>query len=126
MQGSFIAMIALGGAAGAVSRYGAGVAIGRWLGHGFPYGTLGVNIAGSLLMGLWIGALAKWSPEGGSHSWHALIAIGFLGSFTTFSTFSLDTITLLERGQLIPALGYIAASISLSLLALMGGLWFLR
>ncbi|MGB1540222.1 MAG: fluoride efflux transporter CrcB [Rickettsiales bacterium] len=114
---SNILMVALGGAVGASARYLAMAAIGRRLGDGFPYGTLAVNVLGSLAMGLLVGALARFLPEN-SHEIRTFVAVGVLGSFTTFSTFSLDVVTLIERGQISAALGYIA----LSLVACVAGL----
>ncbi|HJN04316.1 MAG TPA: CrcB family protein, partial [Alphaproteobacteria bacterium] len=91
---------------------------------GFPYGTLTVNVLGSFLMGALIEVMAlRWSvgPEV-----RALLSVGVLGGFTTFSTFSLDFVVLVERGQLGTALGYAALSFSLSILGLFAGLWLFR
>ena len=63
---------------------------------------------------------------GGTLQWRAFVAVGVLGAFTTFSTFSLDAVVLYERGQLLAAGAYLAASVSLSILALFAGLWALR
>ncbi len=102
-------LVAFGGALGAMARYGTAVAVGRVTGIGFPWGTVAVNLVGSLILGLLIGALAhgfSLSQEG-----RALIVVGFLGAFTTFSTFSLDTVTLMERGAWWPAFGYAVGSV---------------
>ena len=102
-------LVAAGGALGAAARYGTVVAVGRLAGFGFPWGTMAVNLAGSLVLGLLIGALAHGLHL--SQEARGLIVVGFLGAFTTFSTFSLDTVTLLERGHWWPAFGYVAGSV---------------
>jgi CrcB protein len=114
--------IGLGGALGAVMRYGVMSLSGRIIGLGFPYGTMVVNIAGSLLMGLVIEYLAR-HPGGDNPELRAFIAIGFLGAFTTFSAFSLDVLTLYTRGEYIPAATYIFISVICSIAAVFGGLW---
>lgn len=117
-----ILQVALGGATGAVGRYLIGVLAVRLLGHGFPWGTLAVNVIGSFLMGVLVTVLAK---KGGTHL-SPLLATGILGGFTTFSTFSLDAITIYERGQVMLAAGYVVASLVLSLAAIAFGLWAAR
>lgn len=114
--------VAFGGALGAVSRYLTGLVALRLMGPGFPWGTLAVNIAGSFLMGVMVVALANL---GGNRA-APLLMTGFLGGFTTFSAFSLDAVTLYERGAIGLAAGYVAASVVMSLLALMAGLWAAR
>ena len=117
-------MIALGGAAGAVARYGVGLWSVVMLGHGFPYGTMVINIWGSFVMGL---IIAKFSQmDHVSQEMRSLIATGFLGAFTTFSTFSLDFVTMWERGDSVHAFLYVAASVVLSIFALFLGLWLMR
>ena len=103
--------VALGGALGASARYLTGVATMRLIGPGFPWGTLAVNIAGSFLMGVLVVVLAHKDAT----RLAPLLMTGVLGGFTTFSAFSLDTITLIERGQTMQAGFYIAASVILSL-----------
>ncbi|MHC0054292.1 fluoride efflux transporter CrcB [Actibacterium sp. D379-3] len=115
---STLAQVALGGALGACCRYLTGVAATRVIGHGFPWGTLIVNIAGSFLMGVLVVVLA----EKGGTRFAPLLMTGLLGGFTTFSAFSLDAITIFERGQTGLAAGYVAASVILSLLAIALGL----
>ncbi|MEQ9835949.1 MAG: fluoride efflux transporter CrcB [Roseitalea porphyridii] len=106
---STILAVALGGAIGAVGRFAVVSGIGRLLGVGWPWGTLTVNVAGSIIMGIVIelSALA-WSP---SPQLRAFIVVGVLGAFTTFSSFSLEVVGLLERGQPVPAALYVAASV---------------
>lgn len=118
--------VALGGGVGAVLRY----QIGRWITHlvgvgaSFPWATLAVNIAGSLLMGVLAGWLARHG-EGGEH-WRLLLGVGLLGGFTTFSAFSLEMMLLIERGQAGLAIGYALVSVLAGLAALYVGLLAMR
>ena len=112
--------VAAGGAAGAVLRYLVVQASGRWLGAGFPYGTVLVNIGGSFVMGLVAVALL------GRSGMTPLVMAGFLGGFTTFSAFSLDAVSLFERGETWAAAVYVALSVAGSILALMAGLLIAR
>lgn len=121
-----VAYVALGGAAGSVLRYLVSGVVGAWLGKEFPYGTLTVNIIGGLLMGLLVGAMARWLPAEHGHELRALLAVGVLGGFTTFSAFSLDVVTLAERGAYGAVAAYIMASVLVSVLALLVGLWVMR
>lgn len=110
--------IAVGGAVGAVLRYGASLGVYSVLGRGFPYGTLFVNVSGSLLMGvLSVLMLERFAigPE-----WRAAVLVGVLGSFTTFSTFSIETLNLLEQGDLMRAMANIVLSVLICLVAV----WF--
>ena len=115
-------LVALGGALGAVARYLTGLAALRLIGAGFPWGTLAVNVAGSFAMGLLAVTLAHW----GQTRLSPLLMTGFLGGFTTFSAFSLDALTLWERGDVLAAAAYVAASVILSLAALAAGLTLAR
>src|SRR5689334_11336309 len=112
-----VALVALGGAIGSVARYLLMQAVGRLHSVPFPYGTLAVNILGSFALGLTVGIIARVLPPHSS-AIHAFVAVGIMGGFTTFSTFSLDVVTLLEQGNTLTALAYIAASVLLSVLAL--------
>ena len=112
--------IALGGAIGAVSRYGVTLGTARLGATGFPYATLTVNVVGSFLIGLfvaWIGGRTEINPV-----LRPLIQVGFLGALTTFSTFSLDALILLEQGRFTQAGLYIAASVLVCLAACFIGL----
>ena len=120
-----ILVVALGGAIGASLRHMSGIMAIRMLGLSFPYGTLFVNIFGSLLMGIFIAWLAK-RAGGSSNELRLFFATGVLGGFTTFSAFSLDVANMLERGQIANALGYITASVVFSIAAILIGLWIGR
>ncbi|UHD15826.1 fluoride efflux transporter CrcB [Thiocapsa bogorovii] len=106
--------IAAGGALGALARYGMSSAVYAWFGRGFPWGTLAVNLLGSFLMGLLFVLLIErlsWAPE-----WRGAILIGFLGAFTTFSTFSIETLNLLEDGAMLTAFLNMVVSVWLCIL----------
>lgn len=117
-----LSQVALGGAIGASLRYLANVASLRMLGPGFPYATLGVNVLGSFLMGVLVVVLA----EKGGMRFAPFLMTGILGGFTTFSAFSLDAVSLWERGQSWASLGYVGLSVLLSLAALVVGLQLAR
>ncbi len=116
--------IALGGAVGAGARYLVGSLVGPWLGSGFPWATLAVNIAGSFILGVFVALSAfAWSPTA---PLRAFIAVGVLGGFTTFSAFSLEVVLLAERGRLETAALYALVSLALALGALLAGLRLTR
>lgn len=116
--------IAGGGALGAVLRYWASTAVYTLTGRGFPYGTLVVNVVGSLLIGfLSIWLLERMSAGG---ALRAFLLIGVLGAFTTFSTFSLETLNLIEAGQLVRAGLNMLLSVSLCITAAALGIFFAR
>jgi fluoride exporter len=115
---------AAGGAIGTVARHLANVGFGRWLGTGFPWSTLFVNVVGGFLMGALIEALALRFH--GSLELRTFLATGVLGGFTTFSAFSMDAVLMMQRGETAMAATYIAASVALSILALLAGLWLVR
>lgn len=117
-------LAAAGGAIGASLRYLTSLAAVRLLGTSFPWGTLVVNVAGSFAMGLLIAILGRLSS--GGDSLRVFVAVGILGGFTTFSAFSLDFVTLYERGQLAVAAGYVLTSVIVSIVALFAGLWLVR
>src|SRR3954469_2980962 len=102
-------LVMLGGAAGAGLRYEVGRLTLRQLGAGFPWGTLAVNLAGGLLMGLLAGALTGIDMM--SRPAWLLLGVGVLGGFTTFSAFSLDLFYMIQRGQLGVAAGYALGSV---------------
>ena len=117
-----LSQVALGGAIGASFRYLVNVASLRAFGAGFPYATLTVNVLGSFVMGVLVAVLA----EKGGMRFAPFVLTGILGGFTTFSAFSLDAFTLWERGQSWLSLGYVGASVILSLAALVAGLQLAR
>ncbi|MDR6127570.1 CrcB protein [Sphingomonas sp. SORGH_AS802] len=118
-----LVLVMLGGAIGSGARHWTG----RWmlarLGPDFPYGTLTVNLVGGFAMGVLTGLLAR---VGGNEPWRLLLGVGVLGGYTTFSSFSLDVVTLAERGQMLTALGYVLLSVIGAILALFAGLLVTR
>ena len=118
-------LVAIGGALGSVARYGTGVLVGKVWDSTFPLATMLINVAGSLAMGLFIGYLVRTTP-GWQADGRLFVAIGVLGGFTTFSSFSLDAISMLERGDVGPALFYVVGSGVIGLAALFGGLVVMR
>ncbi|MDO9213376.1 MAG: fluoride efflux transporter CrcB [Methylococcales bacterium] len=114
-------VVALGGACGAITRFLVSSGIYQWLGRDFPYGTLVVNVIGSFLMGLLTEGLILHRISIGME-YRAAILIGFIGAFTTFSTFSLETFYLLEQGSVSRAALNIAVSVGGCLLAVWLGL----
>lgn len=124
MNPAHLLLVAAGGALGSVGRHLVNVLAAKVAGPGYPWGTLGVNIVGSFAMGLVIAVLALRLE--GSTSLRLFLATGVLGGFTTFSAFSLDTVALWERGEGIAAVGYVAATVVLSLTALVAGLTLAR
>ncbi len=120
---STLSLVALGGAVGASLRYLFGVGVMRVVGPtDFPLAIMTVNILGSFLMGVFVVMAAN---KGLTHL-SPLVMTGLLGGFTTFSAFSLETVTLIERGQVASAMLYVLASVVLSILALTLGLWLAR
>jgi fluoride exporter len=117
-------IVFLGGGIGAASRHGVNLLAARMLGTGFPYGTIFINIAGSLAMGL----IAEFfALKGGlPQHWRLFLTTGILGGFTTFSAFSLEAALLYERGELIAAAIYVLASVVLAITALFAGLAIIR
>ena len=122
MSGQAIIWVALGGALGAVGRYLVGLSLKT--ASGFPWATMSVNIFGSLLMGLVIGWLSR--QNGGSDALRLFVAVGILGGFTTFSAFSMDLFTLLERRDIAATMLYLGGSLLGGLLAFIIGFMALR
>jgi len=124
MQIGILVAVALGGALGSLLRYFVAGQIQSAAWPGFPWGIFFVNISGGFAMGI-IAELSalklNLSPE-----LRAFLTVGILGGYTTFSTFSLDSALLIERGDFIGAAAYIAGSAILSVAALFAGLWTIR
>jgi len=119
-----ILSIAAGGALGAVARHVVTVCAAGAFGFTFPWGTVIVNVAGSVLMGALIGLFAHvWQP---AQEIRAFLTVGFLGAFTTFSAFSLEAVGLYERGELALSAAYIIGNVVLSIVGLLAGLSFMR
>jgi CrcB protein len=120
--------VALGGAIGALLRYQSGRLMTHWLGPNvvtaFPWATLTVNVVGSLVMGALAGFLARHGQ--GGEQWRLFVGVGVLGGFTTFSSFSLELMLLIERGQAFQALTYALVSVLAGLTALYIGLIIMR
>ncbi|MET0250968.1 MAG: fluoride efflux transporter CrcB [Novosphingobium sp.] len=123
------ALVAVGGGAGSLLRYQAGRAMTWWLGPAtmtqFPWATLAVNVVGSLAMGLLAGGLMRHGA-GAGETWRLLVGVGLLGGFTTFSSFSLEMMMLIERGQPSAAAIYAGISLFAGLTALYIGLIVMR
>ncbi len=115
--------VAGGGALGSILRFWLATALYAWLGRAFPLGTLVVNVLGCFLIGLLTHGLLE---RGVSPEWRAGLLIGVLGGFTTFSTFSWETVSLLLAGETLKAIVNIVLSVLLCLLATASGLWLAR
>jgi CrcB protein len=117
-------IVFVGGGIGAALRHGFNLAFARLLGTAFPYATLFENVTGSLVMGLLV---AYFAFKGAiPHHWQLFLTTGILGGYTTFSTFSLDTALLYERGQFGLAALYVLLSVALSIGGLFAGLAVVR
>jgi CrcB protein len=117
-------IVFLGGGLGAAMRHGINLACVRAFGMGFPYGTLLINITGSVVMGL---AAAYFAFKGdASQHWRLFLTTGILGGYTTFSTFSLDAALLYERGEVGAAAFYVLGSVVLSIAGLFAGMALVR
>ncbi len=106
-------LVMLGGAIGAALRYGLGAWVQGWSGPGFPWSTFLINISGSFLIGL----VLRLSLEGAlSPEWRLFLTVGLLGGYTTFSTFSFETLALVQQGEWFKALLYVVGSVVLGFL----------
>jgi len=123
MKWAVVVAVAAGGAVGSVTRYFvAQIQYPTWT--GFPYGIFVVNVSGGFIMGLLTELMAlkfNVTPET-----RAFLTTGVMGGYTTFSTFSLESALLIQRGALVTATGYVVGSALLSILALFCGLWIVR
>ena len=111
--------LAAGGVAGTLARYGLGKWIPGWAGTGFPWATLAINLAGSLVLGFAVRAFETLpvAPEV-----RGMVAVGFCGAFTTFSTFSLETVVLMQEGHWLRAALYMIGSVALGVVAVLAGM----
>ena len=113
-------MVGVGGGLGSILRFWLGSYIGSRMGARFPYGTFVVNITGSFLIGLvfaFLTARTQWSPN-----WRYLIPIGFIGGYTTFSSFEFETLRMIQDGQIGLGLFYVASSVVVGFAAVWGGM----
>jgi CrcB protein len=117
--------VAVGGALGSMCRYALVTLVSRLASSGFPYGTFTVNVLGAFLMGVWIAIMANMMPAR-SKDLHLLFSVGFLGGFTTFSAFTIDTFLLMEKGMMVESVLYVIGSFIVSLLALIAGMYLVR
>ena len=109
-------LVAVAGAAGALVRYGIGVAVGV---RSFPWATLGINITGSFVLGL---VLTLGTERGWPETTTVPIAVGFLGAYTTFSTLMLESWRLVESGEVVAGTVNVLGSVGLGILAVLAGL----
>jgi len=117
-------LVAVGGAIGASLRHLVGLVTLRLFGPAFPWGTLTVNVVGSFVMGILVEVIAR--RLNASTELRLFLMTGLLGGFTTFSSFSLDTANMWERGEAAIAAGYVSGSVILSIGALFAGLALMR
>jgi fluoride exporter len=119
-----VLMIGVAGGLGSVLRYGMTLALGRALGTGFPYGTLGVNVIGSFLLGVIAEAFSGATLAGVDA--RLVLGVGLMGGFTTYSSFNLETLRLLDSGDPAKALLYLGSTVITCLGAGAFGLWVAR
>lgn len=117
-------IVFLGAGLGGAARHGINQFVTGVAGAQFPFGIIAINITGSLLLGLLSGYFAFKGDESGS--WRLFLTTGLCGGYTTFSTFSQDTVALIERGQPGMAAAYVSLSVILSVAAFFIGLWAMR
>ena len=120
-----ILLVMIGGAIGTALRFLVGKGSLALLGPGYPWGTWFINLSGSLLMGLLAGLLVRFTPPSGE-SIRLFVGVGILGGYTTFSTFSLEAGTMIQRGDWLPAFLYVATSAVGAIALLFAGLWLAR
>ena len=116
--------VALGGALGSMARYALSTWVFQISSHKFPYATLTVNVLGSFVMGILFVVIVERAAL--PQEMRSLLMIGFIGAFTTFSTFSLDALGLWQNGHLFMALIYTLATVILCLIAISSAIWLTR
>ena len=113
-------LVGIGGFAGALLRYYVGQGVGRWLGASFPYGTFLINVSGSWFLGF-VGTLALDHGTLISPAWRLLLMVGFVGAFTTFSTFMFEGLQLVRQGAIAEAAWYVGGSVAVGFAAVWVG-----
>lgn len=125
-----IGLVAFGSALGGLARWGVSVAAARWLGTAYPWGTLAINISGSLFLGWFTTLLRDRLLQGigwlDTDALHLMIAVGFTGAYTTFSTFEYETYGLMHDGRGLAGMAYVAVSVFLGLAAVRFGVLLAR
>jgi fluoride exporter len=116
--------VAVGGALGAMARYAVSIWVFNYSSDKFPYATLSVNVLGSFIMGILFVIIVERAAL--PAEMRSLLMVGFLGAFTTFSTFSLDALSLWQNGHLFLALVYVLATVVLCLVAISSSIWLAR
>jgi CrcB protein len=118
-------LVALGGAFGALSRYGVATLVTRRFGPGFPVGTLLINVTGCAIIGFFLAAVnGRWA--GINQGWEYLVPIGFVGAYTTFSTYEYDLARLMEQGAFTRMAAYFVLSNAVGFAAVLCGIWLGR
>ena len=113
-------LVGAGGAAGSMARYGISYAVSKYIIHPFPVATFVINISGAFIIGLLFGLFGRHQMQ---ESGYLLLASGFCGGFTTFSTFALENVSLLEKGLSLTAILYTGLSLIIGLLCCKMGIW---
>ena len=116
-----VLLVFVGGGVGALARYGMVLAATGAFGPNFPWGTIGVNVLGSFIMGMLAGFFVAHESATDWNSARLFLMTGILGGFTTFSAFSLDTLVLWERGAIVPLALYVIGSVIIAIIALFLG-----
>jgi len=124
MRPGALLLVGCGGFLGAVARYAIGLLVARRLGSHFPWGTFLINVSGCFAIALFLSAAASRAEM--SAGWRYLFPVGFVGAYTTFSTYGYETLRLVQLGQAAGAIAYLAASNVLGLCAVVAGDWLGR
>lgn len=119
-----VLLIGFGGFLGALARFLIASSLARWLGPTFPYGTLIVNLSGSFAIGMLLVLLPSWPDV--ADDLRLFVAVGFLGAYTTFSTFTYEALALIQAGRFVAGLVYLTGHLVLGMLAVASGVMFGR